>query len=79
MGWRYFSKLFGREAPAERIATFRFCFDTHFETNSIVSVLQTGTLNDFNLWVAWLLYYPKMLHTLGKCAASEELRGHLGQ
>jgi hypothetical protein len=64
---------------SNKVASFRFEFDHEFEATSIVSIIESGSLETaYCAWV-WSLYYAKILYVLGKSEISTGLMNHLGK
>lgn len=62
---------------SRKIASFRVEFNSDFEINSIVSVIESGSFDKaYHAWV-WSLYYAKTLYILGNGTISEGLKSHL--
>ena len=66
-----------RKLFSKKIASFRFEFDHNFESTSIVSITESGSLDiAYCAWV-WSLYYAKVLYILGKGEISVGLMNQL--
>lgn len=62
---------------SNKICTFRFTFDSSFETNSTVSIDENGKIDEgYRVWV-WSLYYAKILYILDSNPISEGLKNQL--
>lgn len=69
-----FGNLFTKK---KKLVTYTFEFDPNFETNSVVSVIEKGCLEDeYQAWI-WDHYYAKTLYVLGNSDISISLKNHL--
>ena len=66
-----FGHIFSKK---EKVITYKFEFDSDFEINSVVSLIEEGSLEEgFKVWV-WDLYYAKTLYVLSNNEISKVLK-----
>lgn len=69
-----FGKLFSKK---KKLITYRFEFDLNFETNSVMTIIEDGYIEEINYAWVWDLYYAKTLYTLGNNSFSVGLKNNM--